>query len=185
MTDTQSVLDQMTAGIMGRKQEKATSLTPVGMERPTILDAKGDVFPHDGGIGSQILHSARLIRAELAGIESCLRSIEREAGLTEGGPPVVIHDPKEAARLAVHAEEQAKEASFKERFAKQQVDAQSQVFVVSDEPVPIAPAPVAPGNVTEGWICPVHGHKNLTTLTSRKGRQYKSCVGCDQFERIA
>jgi hypothetical protein len=176
MTDTQSVLDQMTAGIMGRKQEKATSLTPVGMERPTILDAKGDVFPHDGGIGSQILHSARLIRAELAGIESCLRSIEREAGLTEGGPPVVIHDPKEAARLAVHAEEQAKEASFKERFAKQQVDAQSQVFVVSDEP---------PANIRQGWICPSHGDSNVVGLKSKRGRDYRKCTLCEEFERNA
>jgi len=33
MSDTQSVLDTMTAGIIGRKAERAAGLTPVGMER--------------------------------------------------------------------------------------------------------------------------------------------------------
>jgi hypothetical protein len=176
MTDTQSVLDQMTAGIMGRKQERATSLTPVGMERPAITAVKGDTFPYDGGIGEQIIHSAKLIRSELASIEACLRSIERESGVTEGGPPPLVVDQKEASRQAVRAAEQVKDNEFKERFAKQQADAQSQVFVVSDAP---------PDNIRQGWICPSHGDSNVVGLKSKRGRDYRKCTLCEEFERNA
>jgi len=33
------------------------------------------------------------------------------------------------------------------------------------------------------WECPIHGGVYLVTLTSRQGRTYRCCKGCDDFER--
>jgi len=182
MSDTQSVLDLMTAGIMGMKQDKASQLTPVGMEKPppTIADARGDVFPHDGGLQSQIVFSAKIIRenlfqmqAQLTGMEDCLQSIEREAGLREPLSPTVNPAAPDTLDTLL---------TFEEKFAAQQADAQAQAFKAADEVKASEPQPAQPSS---GWVCPEHGDSHLTTLTSRKGRQYKSCVGCSQFERIA
>jgi hypothetical protein len=175
MSDTQSVLDQMTAGIMGRKQEKATSLTPVGMERPTIATVKGDIFPHDGGIQSQIAHSAKIIRenifqmqAQLAGMEDCLQSIEREAGLRDPLPEIA--NPAAADTLDTLL-------TFEEKFAAQQTDAQAQAFSTT-QPMPVAPTSSTP----MGWACPEHGD-NVIELRSKKGRAYHKCRMCTEFER--
>jgi hypothetical protein len=167
MSETQSVLDKMTAGIMGMKQERATQLTPVGMERsnplPAIAEARGDVFPHDGGIQDQIVFSAKIIRenlfqmqTQLAGMEECLRSIEREAGLAE--PLTPVSTPAEP--------------TFEEKYAAQQADAQAQAFTAT---------PVVKG--TDAWECPAHGSSNVVGLKSKKGRDYRKCTLCSEFER--
>jgi hypothetical protein len=187
VTDTQSVLDQMTAGIMGRKQERATSLTPVGMEKPqpAIAEVRGDVFPHDSGIQAQIIFSAKIIRenlfqmqAQLAGMEDCLRSIEREVGLADPLPPIVPIDAvKDAfAPLPVLAD-RIPEPTFEEKFAAQQTDAQAQAFSTT-QPMPVAPTSSTP----MGWACPEHGD-NVIELRSKKGRAYHKCRMCTEFER--
>lgn len=189
MTGTQSVLDQMAAGIMGRKQEKAATLTPVGLEapaKPAIAEVKGDIFPHDGGIQSQIIFSAKIIRenlfqmrSQLDGMEDCLQSIEREVGLRDA-LPALSAKPVEAPLV----EAPLVEESFEEKYAAQQADAQAQAFGSAND-APVVPPVSTSGNLSSGWECPTHGSDSLTTLTSRKGRKYRSCIGCDQFERIA
>ncbi len=188
MSDTQNVLDAMTASIMGMKQEKATQLTPVGMEsnvRSTFLDAKGDIFPHDEGIQSQVIHSSKIIRenlfqmqAQLAGIESCLLSIEREAGLAEPLPPISPPPEEKAPDIG---------PSFEEKFAAQQADAQRQAFAAAFAVLDAAPVATTPPVTSGAWTCPEHGDKHLVTLTSRKGRKYGVCslAACPEFERIA
>ena len=180
MSDTQSVLDQMTAGIMGRKQEKATGLTPVGMEKPlpAIAEARGDVFPHDGGIQGQIVFSAKIIReqlfqmqAQLAGMEDCLQSIEREAGLREPLPVAVyVGTVIEAADI---------QPTFEEKFAAQQADAQAQAFKTPEE----VPPESTSRTPSSGWACPEHGPSNVVGLMSKKGRPYHKCTLCSEFER--
>jgi hypothetical protein len=186
---TQSVLDQMTAGIMQRKN---ATLTPVAGEieaaPPTISDVKGDVFPFDAGIDEQIEHSARIIRAELARIEECLRSIERAANLPEGGIPVTTFVPKsEQIRLATRADEAESERKYTESeqfqrdFEEKQRKAQEQALASldADTPVPEEPLPNADG----GWACPEHGSAFIITLVSKKGRTYRTCKHCEEFER--
>jgi hypothetical protein len=171
---TQSVLDQMTAAIMSSKEQKAATLTPVGMETPAIARVKGDVFPFDSGAVEQVVHSARVIREELASIEAALRSIERAVGTPEGGPPpVVVVSPKEQAAIAQREVEQKADATFKAHYDEQSREAQAQVFTAQDS------------TQDEGWVCPAHGDTAVQTRTSRKGREFQACGLCQEFERRA
>lgn len=200
--DTQSILDTMTAGILDRKAGKSNrpALTPVQGEvtasppLPAITTLKGDVFPHDGGITEQVTHSARSIRESLRliatyadQIEGCLRSIEREAGLPEGGlSSITAIGAAEAAREEQRAAERlADEAvafarandtpteGFAEAFERKAKAAQAQAFS----------APASAGSPSSGWVCPTHGAKNTAQKVSKKGRPYRVCNACLEFEK--
>lgn len=197
---TQSVLDQMTAGIMSKKAAKAATLTPVGLEKPADLPAialvQGDVFPHDGGVTEQVVHSAREIRAELRKIaqyseqiDECLRSIERAIGAQEGGPTVVTRaSAQEQARIEQTEAERAADAAFKasEQFrlqmAEKEARAKAQIFGEAYEESKTA-SPSPDPTPSGGWACPEHGSDHVKTLTSRKGRVYGACLKCEEFER--
>ncbi len=51
---------------------------------------------------------------------------------------------------------------------------------VAMEEVPSAPDPNVPTG--PGWECPLHGGEYLRSLTSRRGRRYRACTLCMQFE---
>ena len=191
MSDTKSVLDQMTAGIMGRKELKATQLTPVGQEipkrEPSFADATGDQFEYERGMREQIIHSGAIIRKELATIELCLQSIERQAGVPLTEPPVttITSAVNAAAEATKQAEKKAdtETEKFQASFAAKAAAAQKAAFVGLDDPGE-APAPVvvAAAPADGGWQCPTHGTDALTNLESRKGRKYRACITCNQFE---
>jgi len=216
------VLDDMTKGITERKAKAAgPRLTPVGTEasptKPsqlTLPELKGDIFPYDGGIGETARSSIQNIRESLSvitqyggQIEECLQSIEREAGITVGGPPKrdLFANPKALAEKkreqesekrfqewrATHPEpkivavEPEVEGDFNARLTRLSDEAQAQAFaqlrVKSESPFNDLPHEL----VTQGWLCPKHGAQSLNKLTSRKGREYTACkvAGCTEFEK--
>ena len=177
---SQSALDQMVSSVMARKEAKATGLTPVGAERqPVLHDAPGDRFEYERGVREQIVVSLAVVRSEMAKIEEACRSVEREAGIPEGGPPPFVTPV--AAAEAASAEGKVKDATadeehrkFTEDIAAKSAAAQAQAFAAQDDPAPKAGS---------SWVCPAHGTESVTMLTSRKGRKYGSCTRCQQFER--
>ena len=199
MSDTQSVLDMMTQGIMGRKQDKATGLTPVGTEadpaltaptKPPISGVQSSDFPYGAGIQNQIDHSARVIRNELSQIEACLQAIERTIGTPEGGYPAVVSAVQQAVTTELTSQQKAETAAdaaakaFQKDWKAKQDAAQAQAFAdLDDEPGDEPPRIEERITVSTGWECPVHGHSNIQTLTSRKGRTYRACAACSAFEK--
>jgi len=136
---TQSVLDAMTAGIMGKKEAKAAQLTPVGREQGGPLSKAFDApFPFDYP-ASQVQQALRNIRQEVDYIIKACDAVE--ASLSPAG----------------------------------RVPVNPVAFVEADEPVAV----ISP----TGWSCPEHGDASLVTLTSRKGRTYRSCTSCMEFEK--
>ena len=68
---------------------------PLPMRKSPIVFVTPNEFPYDAGVESQIAHSARIVRNEMAQIEACLRSIERVVGMPEGGYPPVTLAPRQ------------------------------------------------------------------------------------------
>jgi hypothetical protein len=188
MSGTQSVLDQMTAGIMARKDEAATRLTPVGQER--IANAPSDVAggavpPPTAALPDEerqsILAAIVEARQELARAEKSLETARRTLGEVERNINRANGYMLEADWDARRARTAAPEKPFAEHYAELQARAQSAVFgSPADEP---SPQPVEQDAPTVGWACPEHGSASLTTLTSRKGRTYRSCTACQEFEK--
>ena len=67
-----------------------------------------------------------------------------------------------AAEREADARAREREAQFKAEMEAKQAAAQAQVF---------------------GWTCSTHGDTAIATLTSRKGRAYRSCAECFEFEK--
>lgn len=158
MSDTQSVLDMMTSGIMQRKETKAATLTPVGTEKGGPL--KGPVpadFPYDYP-EQEVRNSVGSIRNQLRIIAEALDAVEK--ALAGEAPPATIEH--------VQGREYTKVETPAPEVAEANGPAQAE-----------QPAPPDPGT----WRCPNHGYLNLTQLTSRKGRTYWACTACKEFER--
>lgn len=200
MLEGKAFLDTMTSQIVSHKQEKAQSagLTPVGLEKGAAngrekrapLDGRHDViFPFDD---QQTIHQAIIdglkavttltyhvehIRDGLKVLAECygvLLELPPATPTPEIGPK--IDRAKEAAASA-WVEKKAEE-KFQADFAEQSKKAQAEVFA----PAPVPPVPVEP-ETAEGWSCPKHEYKTLTTLTSKRGRVYRACLSCSEFER--
>lgn len=43
--------------------------------------------------------------------------------------------------------------------------------------------PVEPPAHSSGWTCPAHGMASVKTQTTRKGRTYRVCAECPEFEK--
>ena len=176
----QSVLDEMTRGIMGRKAEKATQLTPVGLERP--LPKIGAAFPNDHP--TEVVESAvKAIRREVGHILDALDAIDATNGVPSVVPSTLVPDPKASEREAdekharrpvVIVKTDEEPEPFPTRFERLSQQAQEATY---------RDAEAEPESV--GWTCPKHGADHTVTLTSRKGRLYRACnlAECPEFEK--
>jgi len=168
----------LAAGILGRKQQRAATLTPVGVEKNGPLDGPiPGIFPWDYP-KEQIAAAIGRIRTELAGVENGLKRVEEAAGLPAPVPISPLpNDQAEAAREEQRLKERAADdlaraqSSFEAGYEAKIAAAQEQVFQTA--------SPL----VDEGWACPVHGYKAIVGLVSRKGRKYRACRDCEEFER--
>lgn len=182
---TQSVLDQMTGGIAGRKSDKATQLTPVGMERKPVLpnDLPGQFMSSEA-----LADAAKDLRVKSRLLYDIANSIDTLVGQvfghTEEPEPEVAVDTKavEQAADAAHRARQEPEqdpgqdgSDFATTFARKSAAAQAAAFAQADEPVETEPVETA-------WACPEHGFDNIRILTSRKGRSYPAC-SCGEFQK--
>lgn len=175
-----SVLDKMSAGISAagiaqKKQGKAATLTPVASEPGGPLDGLKTKapFPND--------HPAEAIRAALAQLRleagHILEAVDAaEAALrAPDAPAPVVEEPVDVKALEQSADAEA----FKRDFAAKQAAAQAAAFAAADTPAE-TPEPAT----GEGWACPVHGLDSVVTLKSRKGREYRACSKCEEFEKL-
>ena len=158
MSDTQSVLDMMTSGIMQRKETKAATLTPVGAEKAGPL--KGPVpaaFPYD--------YPEQEVRKAIG-------ELRRQAR--------IINEAADAVEKALDGE--APPATFEHAGGREYKQVETPAPEVAEANGPAQaeqPAQPAPGK----WECPTHGTLNIQQLTSRRGREYRACTACKEFER--
>lgn len=164
-TGTQGALDAMVASVMARKEGAASTLTPVGAEKPDAWRGPQHPvapFPDDFPV-EQFRVSIARARSDLAHIADSLTAMEQtiEAISPIGGPidPVGAVAKETLERLS--EADDAENSTFAEDFARKQAAAQAATF---------------------GWSCPTH--KAFTQKTSRKGRTYRACPHCDDFERL-
>lgn len=190
-TGTQSVLDAMTAGIMGRKSKAAAKLTPVvGEVQPIhkispVADAysgtAGAPWPFDDpqttmtalkAARQEVLHVMEGIDRLLAiyGVQLEPPTLPAQAQAEEQR----ARDRAADERVAAQAAAEPPEESFDERLSRLTAEAQKAVFAKVTEAVTAAPV--------DGWVCPEHG--KFQVLTSRRGRQYRACTTCEEFERL-
>ena len=155
-----SVLDGMTAAITTRKDEKAATLTPVGLERQTIPAS----FPNDMP-KEVMLEAVRDIRRVVAHLLEAADALATAAGRGPGTPVEVVPNVKEVERAA--------DAKFAESYAAKQAKAQASVFT---------PAPSPAVLKDTGWRCNCAA-PNIITLESNKHRIYNTCKSCKDFER--
>jgi hypothetical protein len=204
MTDTatQGALDAMVAGVLARKAQAGTKLTPVGAERfrvTAVTPEEIKLAPLAGPIPAdfpwdmplQNISAALLsIRRQLTILEEGCCAIEKAAGLQEGGPTVAVS--KEQARLdAVKAKEVESEARFRAQAPardpeKLELDDEADFTEAFARKAADAQeqafAPVAVGAETQTlWTCSVHG--KAEEKVSPKGRHYLACPSCLEFER--
>lgn len=167
----QGAFDTMAAGIADRKADRATALTPVGIEGGGPLDAaeaKGMLILLHGVQDSLMMLMAITDRLEKTIVDASLagKLPERKTvmNVTEAQRPPVIIDEAGSATL-----DEVKD--FVQTFAAKAAAAQAAVF--SDAPSVREP---------DVWACPDHGTDNVVTLVSRKGRNYGSCTICGKHE---
>jgi hypothetical protein len=161
VSGTQNVLDQMTAAITQRKQEKASPLTPVEGERKGPLAGPVPAnFPYDypdqevRKAVEELRRQARIINEAADAVEQALRG--------DAPPATIVH--KGGREYAPANETPAPEVADANGPAQ-----------ASDSPEP------APGE----WRCSQHGYNNIKQLTSRRGRTYWACTakGCEEFQK--
>lgn len=203
-----SVLDQMTAGITERKQARTATLTPVGTEKggpesripvdtprvmfaPELLLETADGLQKHAESLLSVARDLRLMAGNPAEVEANLAAkvaVEEKLMEREADRRVADREAAEAGDKRAQArvdneptDEQTGEA-FAARMKRMQAEAQAATFASNDAPA-AEPIPVASGSPVEGWVCPTHGDANLTEMTSRKGRKYRACTTCAQFEK--
>lgn len=189
--DTQNVLDLMTAGIMGRKAEKAAKLTPVGAEVPVVHSVIPDQIeaPYPNDMPTQELGRALVIITDQVGyILEAVAAIRAAAGIQAT-----------AQAVDLDAERKARETAAEERIAAQRVTTpqteaiiarlqgakeQAATFEVEKQLVKaaVATADEAVATALDGWVCPTHGTAEVRR--SRKGREFRACPSCEEFERL-
>jgi hypothetical protein len=193
-----SALDNLTKDIMETKLTKATKLTPVGVEssptQPSLAGRHQVNFPYDE---ADIIQQS--IRRGLDAVAEAKRELEFVgAGLIKlaqlyGLPdeePLPEARPNRTDRPVTGGtgvdptpgdEYRSAEAAFAASFAAKQAAAQAATFHDDESPEGYLPV-VGP---TDGWVCPKHGADNLLTITSRKGRVYRTCTttNCPEFEK--
>jgi hypothetical protein len=171
MQQTAAVLDEMVAGIMGVKAEKATKLTPVGFEGVTFTPEANKFAPMESPY-SGVLEACRRIRESMTMLEKYVAAIERDATF---GPQVKsIGQPRDALEDAMDEAlavlDEPVEETLAARMVRLEAEAQSAAFG--------APAKA-------GWTCSAHGDTDVREHTSPRGRRFMACEvpGCKEFEK--
>lgn len=184
--DTAAVLDEMVAGIMGVKANKAAKLTPVGTET-----AKMPSFPSDlpGAYMSKegMKDAAEDLRRWATELLQIANGLDIYAG-TDTRPQ--LSDPAYIAAEAQKAKEREADArvaaadpeSLTARMARLQQEAQAAVGWIDLDAPTEEPAPERPKST---WLCPKHGDEDVRDRTSPKGRHYNAChvPNCKEFEK--
>ena len=93
-----------------------------------------------------------------------------------------------APEEAIKAAERAADEKFSDRFARLSREAQAAAYGGD-----LAPAarevfaddikPAASGSARPGWNCPEHGALFTEDRKSPRGRNYRACTQCAQFEK--
>jgi hypothetical protein len=92
--------------------------------------------------------------------------------------PDVTPDPVKVAEREADARVAAiKATDTYPDYATLQAQAQRAVFT------PDIDKPAVAGSAAPGWVCPTHGAKSTKEQTSRKGRTYRVCTACPEFEK--
>jgi hypothetical protein len=175
-----SVLAQLTATVMAEKKKASSTLTPVaGEERPASVPHHTPApamtpsgIPADlpgafmaGEAMSDASSDLRKYAANLRRYADDLEKVADGIDVVRGVPDAVEAQSKadverEAALAQKEKERQADEKAKSPDFNSLAKAAQAAAF---------------------GWVCPVHGKS--VTKTSSKGREFKGCPECTQFER--
>lgn len=191
MSATQSALDAMAASIGTAAAEKGAKLTPVPGEVPvpqTVEPAPGwNKADVDG-----ILRSIDATEKSIVGLLNILRAEVRRGLPIEPDPEMVLDEGaalalarqvfgSEVAKIVVTPTETgAIITSFAEDFEAKSQAAQAATFRAPQGADAGLPAE-QPG--PDGWSCPTHGDEGVTSLVSRKGREYRACTLCKEFEK--
>jgi len=185
---TQSVLDSMTAGIMDRKSGRSESkgLTPVAGELP----AKAGIpdVPEVFLTNEAVADVARDLRAQATLLLQVADALDARTGVvTATVPPVRFIAESEARQKEREADERIRQIKATETtaapsilpvYADLQKQAQDAVFAAVQPTMPARAGSVAPG-----WKCPTPGATYVEVKSSRKGREYRVCSRCPEFEK--
>jgi len=163
MTD---ILDSLTSEVAVRKD---TALTPVGLEKPGIPAGRMPDMPTIFMPQEAIEAAVREVRAQAKLLLQACLAIEVSLGHEVGGPT------REEQAIEVKSVERTADAKFADDYAEKQRVAQSAAFAAKPD------APVVP-EYSGDWKCPEHGDLTLRVATSRKGRTYRACNTCSEFE---
>ena len=170
-TDTQSVLDQLVKGVTDRK----TPLTPIGEE------AKGPAYvkPNDPGVlvprGSEGSYMEQNLREAKEILAVAREEIDRGMALIDRAlknAGVIAADPESLSRvkdLPAPPPVSPPSDDFAASFAAKAAAAQAATFTNTD------------AKASGLWLCPTHG--SASERTSKKGRKYRACDECSDFER--
>jgi hypothetical protein len=199
-----SVLQDMTKDIMTTKATRSQKLTAVAGESGMTVASVALTLPNDVGVfmsNEALIDHAQALRKFAADAIAIADGLDAMAAGPNLPPSLPVIDEKAAAINAKKAAEQegdrkaaASKAddgseAFKERLDRLSAEAQAAVFTAADDD---GTQPESPFNslphelpVTDGWTCPEHGSKDLSTITPRKGDPYRMCgVGdCEYFEK--
>lgn len=164
MNAVTSILDQMAAGVMARKQEAAKgTLTTLPGEVAVasvedLLPTTKAMFPNDHPAESieQIVITLQRQMTHLQEVVDALNELVGKQADTE----VVTVDPKAAEKAA----DATAAETFAAKFAAQQAEAQAATFAPVEDP--------------DEWTCPTH----KMTKTSPKGRVFCPSPGCHEAE---
>ncbi len=182
MSNTQSVLDSMTSGIMDRKAAKGerAGLTPVPGESAARIPDIREVFLTN----EAVVDVAKDLRAQAALLVQVADGLDRLTGTAAEVPTAAqvqqsarveqrIMEQKADERVATLRENDTPPPNQYPDYAQLQREAQNAVF---------AP-PATVGSAAEGWVCPVHGGMATEQKVSKKNRPYRVCTKCPEFER--
>lgn len=161
MTDkTTSVLASLTASVMDDKKIAARVLTPVAGEARRLPDVPGDFLTDEGvaNVATECRRNAEYLLKVADGIDL----------MRNAAPPAVPVADLDAKRAEKERAADARAADvvpeatadFDARIAELATNAQAATF---------------------SWVCPDHGE--AVVKTSAKGRAYRGCPDCNQFER--
>lgn len=179
---TQDALDMMAADIMGKKEAKAAKLTPVGVERrsETLYLKKDEPVTFIGPVVTpdelaSVLDQMKLAERTLRNAQQAVATLYWRQHNGQEPPPELDEGAVIAAARKVFPDaivvDEAGEmpmSEFEEKYAAMQQAAQAAVFS---------------GSPQAGWECPTHGDAGLEDRTSRKGRSYRACTQCEEFEK--
>lgn len=210
VTASASVLDQMTAAIMGDKATaaaKVRGLTPVGEEAAIVIPARVvapvEPLPEGGPLAGIVFPVEVIIENIQRSLDAALADLERikmlvqQGGAAPQSPQTKERAADERARIIAEAESAPLQAMTEEVaagaaaiVAKQEAvtaafaDPPASVFDVAFTAKAAAAQAVTfaqPVVAADGWVCPKH--KVFEDRKSPRGREFRGCPQCDEFER--